>query len=397
MHLLITGAFGILLSCSNGKKRDINSFQTFTVKRGTFVNSITVSGTLETSRSISFGCPIGGYDLQITYLVPEGSLVRRGDTLCKLECTLLETQYNDAVSNVDLAESNFEKAQAQQLLESSLLESQIKTNEASTKIAMLDSSKLAFLSPANRRIAELRIEQALIEKQKLARKLDFMKKINKSALQALQVKIRREENNMKIIGDKLNKLMMVSDTSGIVQYDRRWGGPKVKEGDVIWQGMNVLKLVDLSDFQVRLLVNESQFQCIQKDQAVEMTIDSYKHSRFKGKIVQKKPAGRPIRDKSNVKVFEVVASVDTIDLSFQPGVSVTCKVFLTSLKDTISVPIMSVFEQDSLKVVYVRNNNKFRKQVITISELSDKFIIVTKGLKLNEQILLTEPPAYLLQ
>jgi HlyD family secretion protein len=386
------------LSCSSSNQKKVNSLQAYTVKKNDFINTMTVSGVLETSRSISVTCPVRGYDLNIDWIIEEGTIAHKGDTLCKLECADLETRYNEAMKNANVARSNYEKAKAQQELESSLLQSQIQTNDASTKIAMLDSSKLAFLSPANRRITELKLEKAMIEKNKLVRRLEFMKKINNSALRALQTRIQIQERNMQTEGTNIEKLIIISDTSGIVRYDNNMiTGKKIKPGDIIWGSLPILKLVDLSEFQVRLFVNENQYQNIQKDLKTEMVIDAYQNIKLKGKITQKKPSGKPVRENSNVKVFEIVTSIDSLPVSLQPGVSVTCKVYLNTLKDTITIPLMSVFEKDSLKVVYVRHQGKIQRRTITTSLLSDKFIVVTNGLKPKDQILLTEPPEYLLK
>jgi len=388
----------LCLSCTPSNQKKVESLQAFTVKKNNFVNTMTVSGVLETSRSISVTCPVRGFDLTIDWIIEEGTVAHKGDTLCKLECSDLETRYNEAMKNADVARSNYEKTKAQQELESSILQSQIQTNDASTKIAMLDSSKLVFLSPANRRITELKIEKAMIEKNKLVRRLEFMKKIDKSALRALQTRIQIEERNMKTTETNLEKLIIISDTSGIIRYDNNMiTGKKIKPGDVIWGSLPILKLVDLSEFQVRLFVNENQYQNIQKDQNTEIIIDAYQNIKLKGKISQKKPSGKPVRENSNVKVFEIVASLDSTAALLQPGISVTCKVFLNTLNDTITIPLMSVFEKDSLKIVYVRHQGKIQKRKITTSLLSDKYIVVTNGLKPKEQILLTEPPEYLLK
>jgi HlyD family secretion protein len=385
-------------SCLSSDKKTPDSFEAYTVRKIDFVNSLTVAGTLETSRSISKGCPVQGYDILINWLVDEGTMIAKGDTICKMSCADLETKYDAASNNADIARSALEKTKAQQALETSLLQSQIKTNKASTLIAMLDSAKLSFMSPSSRRIAELNMELALIEQKKLARRSENMKGINKLALRSLQTKVQIQEREMKRLHDYLDKLMMVSDTNGVVQHEIWWyTGKKLKAGDVIWNRTPILRLVDMSDFQVRLLVNENQFQSIQKDQKVEMSVDGYSNIKFTGKIIQKMPSGRPITENSKVKLFEIVASADSAPSSLKPGVNVTCKVILSMLKDTIAVPLMSVFEQDSLKVVYVRQKKTVAKRIITTSLLSDKYIVVTKGLKLNDQVLLTIPPDYLLK
>lgn len=397
LYLLILLVFSIT-SCLSGHKKVADDINTFTVTKSLYENSINATGMLETSRSVSYTCPLNGYDIQIIYLTEEGRRVHKGDTLIKLECAILSTAYNEALVNLERAQSDYGKAQAQQEMESNLLQSQIKTNEASTRIAMLDSSKLAFLSEAEQKITGLKLQKILIERDKLKRRLDFMKQINKSALSALQSKIARQEWNLKNAEDKLKKLNVISDTSGIVQYENLMTtGKKIKSGDIIWGNMPILKLVDLSDFQVRLFVNESQYQSIQNGQRVEMELDAVKKKILNGKILQKKPSGKPVQENSNVKQFEVLASVESVPSFVQPGVSVNCKVFLMELKDTVAIPLMSVFDEDSLKVVYVRDHDKFKKREITTGAISDKYVIVNKGLKPHEIISLIIPPDNLLK
>jgi HlyD family secretion protein len=388
----------ILYSCSSAHKKKADDIETVQITKVHYENSINVPGILETSRSVSYTCPISGFDIQITYLIKEGLYVKKGDTLIKLECSDLAAKYNDAVKKTELAQSEYEKNQAQQEMEISLLQSQIKTNEASTQIAMLDSTKLVFLSKSERKITELRLEKALIEKEKLRRQLEFQQIINKSALKSLQSKIQQQEQNMKQAGEKLDRLTIVADTTGIVQYeDLRTTGKKIKSGDIVWGNMPILKLVDISKFQVRLLVNETQYQSIQNGQKVEMGIDAIKKTTFTGKILQKKPSGQPLQPNSTVKQFEILASIDTILPLAQPGISVTCKVFLAELKDTVAIPIVSVFDDDSAKIVYVRKENKFEKRKVTTGATSDKYIVINKGLQPKEQISLSIPPDYLVK
>lgn len=385
-------------SCSSTHKKVADEINTFVVAKSHFENSLNVPGILETNKSVSYTCPVSGFDIQITWLVPEGSYVHKGDTIIKLQCTELSTRFDDAGRNLDMAASDLERARAQLDNEMSLLQAQIKTNDAQTKIAMLDSTKLGFMSESDRRITELKLEKVLIEKEKLKRKLTARKEINKSTLRSLQSKIMRQERNLKQAEDKLNKLTVVSDTSGVVLYENlmtTW--KKIKAGDIIWGSMPILKLVDVTSYQVRLVVNESQYQSIQVGNRAEMVLDAVKKKTFNGKITIKKPTGKPMARNSTVKQFEIVASVDSLPPNMQPGITVNCKVLLMELKDTIAIPIVTVFDEDSSKIVYVRNNDKFQKRKITTSLSSDKFIIVSKGLKPKELISLNVPPDYLLK
>jgi HlyD family secretion protein len=390
--------FSILVSCKS--KNPLDDLQYYTVHKTKFTSSVTVYGSIESNRMFNYNCPVRGYDITIGYLIPEGTFVNKNDTICRLECSEIENKYLDAVKNFDLAKSEFEKTKAQQELESKILESQVKSIEASTSIAMLDSSRLEFYTPSNRKISELTLQKAKIECDKYKRKIDYMKRINSAVLSKLKLKINQQENNVKRFSKEMNKLKIVADTTGIVQYAVTWStDAKAKIGDIIWGQSPILNVIDVTSLQVKLLVSESEFKQIQKDNRVEILIDAGDSTIYKGKIISKSPGGKNYtNDKdSKIKYFEILSTIEPKPRNIQPGVSVTCKVYLNELKDTIAIPIMSVFDHDSNKVVFIREITKCRRQVVKTGPASEKEIIITKGLKPNDKITLTEPPESLLR
>lgn len=384
------------ISCQHHSKTEGLEF--YNVKQKDFINSITVNGYLEASRSITLTCPINGQDVRITDMVKEGSMVHKGDTVCRLQCAELDNQYKDALKNYEIEKSNYDKTQAQQELEYKTLEAQVETIEASVNIAMLDSSKLRFYTPAMQKITKLNLEKSLIQKEKILKKMDFTKRINATVLNTCQLRIQQQDNIAKRAKSQLDKLCLVADTSGVIEYSLLWStGNKAKIGDVIWGRMPVLKLTDLSELQLKLLVSENQFKVIQKDQKVTFTIDIMPDKIFHGKITTKLPQGKPVMDQSNVKYFEVLAQLDSTLRSIPPGVNVSCKVYLDNIKNAITVPIVSVFDKDSIKLVYLIENQKIRLQTVKTGQSNDKEIIITSGLKPNCKVLLSKPPDKLLQ
>jgi len=391
--IFITNTF---LSCSLRSKTE--ALQKLTVKKSNFVHSITVLGYLEASRMITLPCPIQGQDLRITDMVLEGSFVRKGDTLCRLQCSELENQYKDALKNYDIEKSNYDKVFSQQDMESKVLESQIKTIEASVNISMLDSTRQQFYTPALQKITNLKIKKSLIEKDKILNKKEFAKRINTSILNTCQLKIQQQDNAAKRAKAQLDKLFLVADTCGIIEYANLWSsGNKAKIGDVVWDRMPILKLTDISELQVKMLVSENQFKLIQKDQKIKFTIDIIANKSFEGKVLSKLPQGRPVMENSSVKYFEVIASIKSSLNNVPPGVNVNCRIYLDSIQNTITVPIISVFDRDSNKIVYLLEKNKIKQQVVKTGQSDEKVTVITSGLKPNNQILLSRPPDNLLQ
>src|SRR5262245_3563342 len=62
------------------------------VRRGTLTATLTASGTLRSIQSITYRSPIGGREVEIKELAPEGARVNEGDLVVKLETTDVERE-----------------------------------------------------------------------------------------------------------------------------------------------------------------------------------------------------------------------------------------------------------------------------------------------------------------
>jgi multidrug efflux pump subunit AcrA (membrane-fusion protein) len=209
------------------------------------------------------------------------------------------------------------------------------------------------------------------------------------------MKLNIEKNQIRVdqAKSKLDKLTLISDIEGIVLYDKLWtSGKKVREGDVVWANMPIIQIPDLSAMQVKLEVCEAVYKRIANDQHMEVVVDAFPDIRLTGKVKNKAPVGRPVKEKSEVKVFDVVASLDSLSLNIQPGLGVTCDILVKSVPDTIVIPLISLFDEDSLKVVYIAENERFTRRVVSVSEHNNKEAIIGSGIDGNEILALMKPP-----
>lgn len=110
-----------------------------------------------------------------------------------------------------------------------------------------------------------------------------------------------------------------------------------------------------------------------------------------GRITKLSPVGQTRTEGSAVKTFEIEATVDSLLSPVDPGLSVQCRVFLRYVPDTIVVPTISIFDRDSMKVVYVEHAGRYEERLVTLGEGSPRSTIISKGLKPGERIALVKP------
>jgi multidrug efflux pump subunit AcrA (membrane-fusion protein) len=390
--LLLTG---LIFSCSRGS--EFESIVTSQLEKKDFLDAVTVTGTLEAIQTHSYGCPGIWEDVTITYLVPEGSMVIPGDTLCMLKASEVENQYLEAVNELESAQAEYNKSAAELALQYLVLESQVRNIEATTEISRLDSVQMEFTSTSSRKIIELELQKAELEKDITLKKLKFLKQINEAELQKMKLKIRQCENRLDQAESKLNKLTVTSTVEGCVIYEKSWtSGIKVREGDITWGNMPLVKIPDLESMQVKLEVSEADYKRLALEQRMEICVDAFPEIKLTGKVKFKAPVGRPVKEKSTVKIFDVTGSLDSASLSLKPGLGVTCQVLVQSIPDTIVVPMVSIFEEDSAKVVYVVEDLGFIRREVSLANYNNKEAIVKAGLTGMEKVALTKPPESLI-
>jgi HlyD family secretion protein len=382
---------GLNVCCT--PKIEFSQIITLPVEKKDFLDEVSVSGTLEAVNTRTYGCPGIWSDVTILHLIPEGTKVKPGDTLCILECREIANEYLLAVNELENARAEYNKSLADLRLQFLLLEAQVKSIDASTDIKRLDSLQMEFTSPSSREIIRLELEKAELERNIAKMKLGFLKQINDSELQKMKLKIEQNANRVDQARSKLDELILTSDVDGIVIYDMSWiTEKKVREGDVIWANIPVIEIPDLSVMQVKLDVSETDYKRLANDQTMEILVDAFPDIRLYGRIKFKAPVGKPVSEKSDVKVFEVTASIDSIYPSLQPGLGVTCRVKVRSIPDTLVIPVIALFDEDSTKVVYVADNEKFIKKNVTIADYNNEEAVVTSGLKYHEILALRKPP-----
>jgi HlyD family secretion protein len=374
------------------------NISTHKVQKSTFEDKINIPGVIEAKSTRSISCPQLGSDATITWLIPEGTHVKPGDVVCVLEAQGIQTSYVNAVNELENVRAEYNKALANLELQYLLLESQVKIIESNTEIKRLDSLKMQFLSPTRRKILELQLQRAAIEKEKINKKLTVLEKINKSELHKMKLKIQQAENKVNNIKSRLDLLTVKSDVEGMVIYSMLWTShEKVRIGDIVWQMMEIMKIPDMSGMTIKCFANETHYKQIEKDQKIDVVLDAHPEIRLSGKIRSKASVGKPVKEKSKVKQYEVSAMLDSAEFVITPGLTVNCTVYISEVPDTIVVPVVSVFDYDSSKVVYVATGNKYSRQIVNTGQSSTKEIIISSGLHEGESIALVQPPLSLIK
>ncbi|MDR1454671.1 MAG: hypothetical protein LBJ01_03375 [Tannerella sp.] len=363
----------------------------YTVMRGEFENTLTIDGYVEPLRSTTANCPpyIEGV---VGFLVEDGTYVKEGDVVCIVEVAELQTRYDQMKADHEIEQVNLTKSQADLALRYALLEAEVKTNEAETQIARLDSLQLKYAPPNQVKIKELELQQVAIQKNRFEKKLEALEVIRQSEIKKQELKVQQLANRLQTAKDQLDALTVKAPKDGLaVRATSLMTRKKLQIGDPVWHLMPLVNLPEFAGMKVIIRAPEADYKYISTGDSVIFTFDAMPGNLAYGKIRMKSPVGQQHKENSKVKFFDIEASIDSVLTMPDPGYTASCRVLLKQLTDTLIVPQIAVFEEDSIKVVYVKQGKKFDMQQVQIGISSPKEAVIVSGLQGNEKISLIRP------
>lgn len=387
--LSCVAAMGFLTSCSSNES---GTLPIYPIERMVYEDVLTIDGHTESVNSININCP-SEVDGTIISIVETGTLVKEGDVVCVIEDVNIADNYDRLVLNLESAQAELEKLKASQELEFALLEAQVRNNDTEAMLAESDSLQMLYMSPMEQRTKELQLERAAIERTRLLKKLEATKVMHKTDVMRIEKKIKRIERRLETEREKKESLTIRAPKEGIVMRGRRW--PWSDEtwtiGDNIWNGRVVVTLPDFDNMKVLIYAQETEYKRLQIGDSVMYTFDAVPDNRGWGRITKMASVGQTRIEGSQMKTFEIEASIDSLLVPVEPGLSVRCHIYIKQIPDTIVVPTISVFDKDSLKVVYVKKGRQYEEREVTLGISSPKMTVIAGGLNEGEQIALIRP------
>jgi len=395
------------------------SLPTFPVQQGEFVISLTLKGgELEAIKAENVVAPRVRGQLKIVELFPEGEQAEVGDLLVQFDPTELDKRLTDAEQDLESAKADLEKTQATQKADIARLEGNIEDEEANLRLAELRVERMAFEATVDKEQAQIEARKANLSYQQAVEKLESQKIVNRAEVKKRDLNISRQERDLNQAKRQLESITIKAEKPGLVVYGKVWKGErpeKIRVGDEIWGGVNVISLPDLTSMQVKTYVNEVEVDKLKVGQRAAIKLDALPEPTFHGEITSIASLGREKEGEKNVKVFDVVVEIDEEDSRLKPGMTATSQVVVETIPalpeakpDSVQqeateeviaetlplplyIPLDAIFEKDGKTVVYRMNNGNPEETEIKLGKKNSDYVIVEEGLEPDDRITLRDP------
>lgn len=167
-----------LSAFSSGSKKN-TTYITDRATRGSFKVSITERGQLDSLNNVTLSSKVKGFTTIIS-IVPEGTMVEKGDVVCELDSSLLVDKEKQQQIQVTQAEAELKQAEENVAIQKTQNESDTSAAELALVLARLDLAK--FLEGESQRdlnVKEGAITKAREDLQRAEETFEFSKRIAK--------------------------------------------------------------------------------------------------------------------------------------------------------------------------------------------------------------------------
>jgi RND family efflux transporter MFP subunit len=377
------------------------SVPTAEVRRGEFVEYVSVRGDVKALRSIQLAAPSIAGDLQIIKLAPMGAMVKKGDVVVQFDPTTLQATLDQKRSELKSSEADIDHSRAEARLSKEQQATDLLTARYDVDRAQLDTRKQEILSEIDGAETKLKLTDAEQKYRELQQKDVSTNASSDADIESKQQKREKSLFDVRLAERQLASLSLRAPADGMVTImpnfrARNWtsGGstPDFKEGDRAWSGAVIAQLPDLNTVRVSARVDESDRGRLKPNQPAVVRIDAIADKEFAGAVAEISPLAKP--DYSSwpfTKNFDISLQIHEIDSRIRPGLSASARIAVEKITDAILVPAAAVFERNGRSLAYVLHGSSFEERTVQIGRRGRSDILIAKGLQPGEKVALKDP------
>ena len=370
------------------------------VRRADFVISVRTRGDIKSSHSTILKAPqVPG--LRIVHLADNGRPIKKGEVVVEFDGVTQEQNVIQRSTNVRVAEGDIVQTKATQKMSDEADAMNKMSSEYALERAKLDASKAEVLSAIDGEKNRIQVGVSEGSLQQVKASINAHQVGNEADLSRLGQRKDKATKDLSQAQSYLGMMQLRAPTDGLVNVlpNFRSQGtfgqstPPFKEGDTVFNGMEVAEIPDLSQMYINLNLEEVDRGKLQLGQAVRVRVDAIPDRQFDAEIDWISPIAALIYRGGSTpeKSFPARATLKNLDDRLRPGMSSTAEIIIQRQPNMLLIPARSSFDKDGKPAVYVQIGKNFVVRPITVGTRNDEDIIVTSGLKEGEIVTLESP------
>ena len=287
-----------------------------------------LKGTTQAIRSRSIQAPLLAGEkegtLTITNLRAAGSSVKQGDLLVEFDRQAqLRDSLDKQAQNSKLADDVLQE-EAKEDAARAKDETEIRVAEGDLAKAELEMQKVELLSRIDAEKARETLEEAKATLDQLKETFSLKRKTAQASIRIIEIQRDRARETMLHAQANAALMQVHSPISGIVVLNTIWKQGnigEVQEGDQVRPGVPFMQVVDPSEMEVQVPVNQQDVLALHDGEKARVHLDAYPDLVCPAQLEVIDPMGRPGDFSQKVRTFSAIWSIMCTDPRLLPGLS----------------------------------------------------------------------------
>jgi HlyD family secretion protein len=362
------------------------------VRRGDLTIEVPATGSFVARQAVDIGPPSveGLWNFKIARLVNEGVSVKAGDLLIEFDGQEVNQRLTEQEAERDKTREELNKRKLEYDVQ--LRDLRIRVEEARVNLekarhkAEVDAS---LMSMQDYRQAQIQLEMAETEDQRLKQKHQATERMMKAELGALQNNLDNSLRRVSELQAQQKALKITAPAAGVVIFKTDWNGEKKRVGQSAWRLEIIMQIPDLSTLRLEAMVEEANAGGVGAGQKARIRIDAFPETELKGRVTSVGSVLRTKRWDTPVKVVDAVIELEHLGEKLLPGMTATALVEVSRIPDVLLVPVKAIREIKGRAVALVEGpDGRAEERAVRVGSRNADSIEIREGLKEGEKVVL---------
>jgi multidrug efflux pump subunit AcrA (membrane-fusion protein) len=394
--LLVAGALYML----QGKQQQtpkpkIETFKVATAEVASIARTVRLTGQTSARRFANIVAPQlrgpeSNKNLVLLELVKAGAFVRKGQVIARIDAQSTEDHIDDVKDTVKQADADVVKRKAEQAIELENLQQTLRQARSDRDKARLDAKPAGILTPIERQLLELNVQETEARYASLEKNLDEQKKSFAAEIRILEITAQRQRRHLERHEHDLVRFTVIAPMDGLAVMQPIWRGGdmgQVEQGDQLGPGQLFAKVVDPKSMQVEARANQVETSDLRIGQHVTVRLDAFPGLQFPGTVYSIGALATGSWLQSYFKrEIPVNVTINADDPRLIPDLSASAEVVLQKADDVLAIPLAAVRTVNGRSTVLVRDGDQFVARDVTLGIRNETQVAVSSGLRRGDQV-----------
>jgi multidrug efflux pump subunit AcrA (membrane-fusion protein) len=364
--------------------------------QGTLQRTIRVSGTTGARNYSTIIAPrLQGPDsrgsLILLSVAKGGSHVKKGDLVAQIDAQTATDHIDDVKANVEQAQMDIKKRQAEQAIEWETLQQTLRVAKAELDKAKLEVTAAEVRTVIDQELLRLSAEESEARYKQLQADLGQKQRGHRAELRILEITAERQVRHLRRHDGDVRKFNIQAPMDGLVVMMTIFRGPgdmaQIQQGDQVFPGQPIMKIVNPASMHVEANVNQAESAEFRINQKATVGLDAFPGLTLPGKIYSIGAlASGGFRQNFYIRNVPLRINVEGTDPRLIPDLSAAVDIVIESAPESVIVPLGAVTSHEGKPAVFVKTAQGFEPHEVAVALKNYTHAAITDGLKPGDEV-----------